>query len=139
MLKSNNPSDNILCRPAARWLALLSWGGFILWLSLMPSPPAAPGILGWDKLQHFLAYGLLALLIARVLECRRAGANRHAWWQAWLVAVLFGLLLELLQGSMRYGRSAEWPDLIADALGALLACVLFRQVERAKWKRLTGE
>ena len=120
---------------AFRCLPLVIWTLLILWLSLMSSPPSAPGILGWDKLQHFLAYGLLALLIARVTELIPAGCNRRAWWQAWLAAVLFGLLLECLQWAMHSGRAAEWSDLAADALGAFVACVIFRQLQEVNRTR----
>lgn len=128
MPKSASQHNQTGRRLAFRCLTLAAWSLLIIWLSLLSAAPAVPGIFGWDKLQHFLAYGLLALLIARVLELLPAGRDGRAWWQAWLAAVLFGLLLECLQWAMHAGRVAEWSDLAADALGALLACVIFRQV-----------
>ena len=50
-----------------RLLVSLAWGIIILWLSLTPSLPQIPGILGWDKLLHAGAYGLLSLTIAQFL------------------------------------------------------------------------
>jgi VanZ family protein len=119
--------------PVLRILVLTVWVMTIAWMSLDPSPPEIGGVLAWDKLQHVLAYGFLALLIARVLACRLRGHHRAAWWQAWIAATLFGLLLEILQLAMQKGRSAEWQDLLADALGALIVCVLFRQISILNW------
>ncbi|MCK4535691.1 MAG: VanZ family protein [Desulfuromonadales bacterium] len=132
---SNNQSNIIWSCLVFRLLVLLIWCALILWLSLDPSPPRLPGIFGWDKLLHALAYGLLALLVARVLVCLCNGQNHGAWWQAWLVATLFGLLLEVLQMTMHNGRTAEWGDLLADALGALVVCVLFRHAWRVNKKK----
>jgi hypothetical protein len=42
------------------------WGGAIVWLSLTPAPPVIKtALLGWDKFQHFAAYGMLTLLGGR--------------------------------------------------------------------------
>jgi VanZ family protein len=40
---------------------------------------------------------------------------------------------------MQAGRIAEFGDLIADTLGALAACVLFRQLQGAGWNKVQGE
>ena len=112
-----------------RLLILLTWLAAIVWLSLASMPPTAPGWLGWDKLQHALAYGVLAWLLARVLVCWRFHKNRHVWWQAWILTTGFGLLLEITQHLMQGGRVAEWGDLGADSLGALVACVVFRRCQ----------
>lgn len=99
----------------------------ILWLSLTPSPPQLPGVLGWDKLLHAGAYGLLSLLIAQALLCL-SFSFQQAWWRAALAAVVYGALLEILQMLVQTGRTAEWWDLFADALGAFVCCVIFRQM-----------
>jgi VanZ family protein len=116
-----------------KWvLATLFWGGIIAWLSLIPSPPQIPGLLGWDKLQHAGAYGLLSLLIAQAFRTLPRVQPQKAWWRAALAALCFGGLLEILQLVMQAGRTAEWWDLAADALGVSICCVLFRQVVLVK-------
>jgi len=125
---SSRPEHLAKCL-ALRLLIMLAWLAAIVWLSLDSSPPAAPGWLGWDKLQHALAYGVLAWLVAGVLVCWRSNENRHAWWQAWILTFCFGLSLEIMQHLMQRGRTAEWQDLAADSFGALVACVVFRHVQ----------
>jgi len=110
---------------------LMLWAAVILILSLAPNPPRPPGLLGWDKLQHAGAYGLLAWLLARFLVLLPVKQER-TWWLAFTLTTGFGVLLEWLQLVMALGRTAEWLDICADSLGAFLACVIFRLTLRVK-------
>jgi VanZ family protein len=111
------------CR-LARLAALLLWAGCLLWLSLTPSPPPSPSaLLSWDKLQHAGAYALLTLLCGRFFTQWRP-LSRQPWRAAWIVAVLFGGLIEILQGTLSAVRQAEWGDLAANAIGATLVVAL---------------
>lgn len=101
------------------------WALIMLWLSLTSSPPQLPGVLGWDKLLHAGAYGLLSLLLAQAMLCRSSLLHK-AWWMASVTAIAYGALLEILQLLTQTGRTAEWLDLFADAVGALFCCVIFR-------------
>ncbi len=108
----------------SRLTALLLWAGCLLWLSLTPSPPSPPSaLLAWDKLQHAGAYALLTLLLGRFFILWRP-LSRHSWLSAWLVAVVFGGLIEILQGTLSDIRQAEWGDLMANAIGASLVVVI---------------
>lgn len=106
------------------------WALIILWLSLTSSPPQLPGVLGWDKLLHAGAYGLLSLLLAQAFLCPPFLLSRP-WWPAGGVAIACGALLEILQFLAQTGRTAEWLDLFADALGIFVCCVIFRQVMKS--------
>jgi VanZ family protein len=111
------------CR-LARLAVLLLWVGCLLWLSLTPNPPSLPSaLLSWDKLQHAGAYALLTLLGGRFFSQWRP-LSRHPWRAAWMVAVLFGGLIEILQGTLSAVRQAEWGDLAANAIGATLVAAL---------------
>ncbi|PXA03775.1 hypothetical protein DDZ13_10815 [Coraliomargarita sinensis] len=76
-----------------------------------------------DKVAHFLVFGLLATAILRVPVLKKRG------WRGALIAasiaIAFGGFDELRQ-SFTPGRSVELADWIADSLGALLACALYR-------------
>lgn len=109
-----------------RLLAPALWAFIVLLLSLTSSPPRLSGFLGWDKLQHAGAYGLLSFLIMQYL-CYRSSGPRKSMWYASLTAVFFGACLEIMQLLVAEGRTAEWGDLAADAAGAFLTCVIFRQ------------
>ena len=110
-----------------RLFAPVLWALIILWLSLTSSPPQLPHILGWDKLLHAAAYGILSLLLAQAFLCSPFSMNKP-WWLAGITAVVYGALLEILQLLSQTGRTAEWLDLFADAVGACLGCVIFRQL-----------
>lgn len=85
----------------------------VSWLAFTPNPPPAAD-LGWDKANHFTAFGTLAFL---GMQCLRARAGR-AWWV--LAAMLaFGVLIELVQSQIP-GRDADAQDVLADMMGAVM-------------------
>lgn len=84
---------------------------------------AAPNVgFSYDKLAHFLVFGLVATSVIRI----PVFINRN--WNGALKVIclisLYGVLDEFRQ-SFTAGRSVEVDDWIADTLGALLASVLY--------------
>ena len=82
----------------------------VLALALMPVDVPFPGT-GWDKSNHLLAFSVMVLL------GRRACPGRTVAVLAGLLA--YGALIEVLQ-SFTPSRSADWHDLVADAVGLAL-------------------
>ena len=114
--------------PAWFWLAaLLLWAAALMLLSLLPLSGMPSPFVNSDKLQHGVAYVVLTGLLAGALTAHR-GVSTRPWLHAGLGAFLYGLLLEVLQGLMQLGRTAEWGDLLANGLGVLCACVVFRRL-----------
>ncbi len=76
----------------------------------------------YDKIVHFLVFGLLATSFFRIPYFLRKG------WKGLLMTVLivafYGILDEFHQMFTK-GRSVEFNDWLADTLGALLASVLY--------------
>lgn len=107
----------------------LAWAAALTYLSLAPEVKVPAGVPAWDKLHHFAAYALLALLLLRAVavRCRPSGLVLLA---AWIACSGYGFLLEILQQLMENGRQMEWGDQLANTLGALAACVLFRHMAR---------
>ena len=103
-------------------------------LALLPAPPQQAS-LGWDKLNHLAAFGVLAL--CAVLGWRH---QRAAQLTVLLALLAYGGAIELLQMQVP-NRQAEWGDLLADALGiavgALLALAWLRRRGRAGTKEGT--
>jgi VanZ family protein len=75
-----------------------------------------------DKLVHFALFASIGALLWIA-----AGAQRVVLVLG--VALLLGVLDESIQ-SFSPGRSAEWLDLLADAVGACLGVVVGRQLAR---------
>ena len=105
----------------AWWIPAVVYGVLIFWFSHQGQPPGVN--LGPDYLLHFLAYGLLGLLvvvgITRGLRVRMT--CRMALW-AWGIVLAYSLLDEFHQ-SFIPGRTADLADVFADGLGGLLAVV----------------
>jgi hypothetical protein len=66
-----------------------------------------------DKVEHFVAYGSLALWFGGLLPLRK-----YPWLALALLALGGGI--EITQGLMGLGREADWRDFYADAWGTAL-------------------
>ena len=122
----NCPRMKLLLRYT--FLPLLT--GFIIFIAtclVSPSQvPDMPGNILWDKLVHFGMFFFLSA-VSMIDYYRMHGGNPHTLrWICWgfLVPVLYGGVIELLQKYFFALRSAEWGDWIADILGSLTATVL---------------
>lgn len=119
----------------ARLLAGL-WAAVIAGFLLVPLPPEQEDYLphwlarllghGADALVHGALFFAFAYLLLGAL-----GAPRWRKFLAFLIAVTYGALTEWLQPRIS-GRSAEWTDLVADAVGALAGVATVALLERAK-------
>lgn len=93
-------------------------------LTLAPMPAGGPA--GSDKIYHILAFACLAFPLPLVRP-------RLAIWVV-LGVISYGGLIEMIQPF--FGRQAEWADLIADGIGAILGATVARQL--GLWLRRTG-
>ncbi len=67
-------------------------------------------VLGWDKATHFVGYFLLTTWFTGV-------ARRSRYLVVGASLVVFGGVLEIAQGLMHEGRTADWSDFLANTLG----------------------
>jgi len=102
--------------PALGYASAIFYGGLIR-IGVLPEV----GFVATDKLLHALAFGGLALLLARAAHWfRPSEALAKKLWVGAAVSSLLGLLLEVCQAFTVY-RSADALDWLADTVGALLA------------------
>jgi len=104
-----------------RWAAITGFAAGVAAvsvLSLIPSD-ALPGIEVWDKLQHLLAYLVLAVTGAVAFPGRRS--------LPWLAIglLILGCVLEAIQAFVP-GRVADVDDAVANAIGVGLGLVIAR-------------
>ncbi|KRB96949.1 hypothetical protein ASE11_16270 [Hydrogenophaga sp. Root209] len=106
---------------AARWMAYLLATAIPLALLVGGAQPFAVGLVPapWDKLAHMSVYAVLACAIG--FASRRQGAS--AMLIGFVGALLVGGLDEFSQMHLP-GRTAEFDDLVADAVGAGLGTVV---------------
>jgi len=115
-----------------RCVPLVLWSATILIFSLVPQPPRPTvPLLAWDKLQHAASYALLTLFAARFFRQWRP-VSRFPWGVALLAAVMFGGVIEVLQGALTVSRQADWHDLLANGTGAAFAALLASVARRCK-------
>ncbi len=101
------------------WL-FIGWAGLVaIWyLSLTAEPPSLDfGVTFSDKIQHAAAYGML---MAWFLQLYHRRHSRIVWATAF---ISMGILLEYLQRMTAY-RDFDYLDMLADAIGVLLAVVI---------------
>lgn len=106
----------------ARFLAML-WTLLIFIGCLTPAPEIpkidVPLI---DKWTHFVLFGGFTFLWL----CARPVRSTKALSILFFIALLFGALIEVLQGVLTFlGRSMEFMDAVADSLGGALGIGLF--------------
>jgi VanZ family protein len=102
--------------------ALIIWSIGIIYLSLMPvSNDQITFFKHEDKMAHVLIYAIQCLLL---LSCLKTN-QKFRMWIAIIIAVLFGISLEILQGTLNTGRHFDYFDIIANIIGALLGSAIF--------------
>lgn len=95
---------------------------------LIPSSdvPKMPEGVPWDKLVHFGMFFFLSavsLIDYYRLHKKNPAMLRWIFW-GFVIPVIYGGAIELLQGYFTMSRSAEWGDWIADILGSLTATIV---------------
>lgn len=101
----------------AFWLA----AGFAFVMAVLPRPPHLPGDPS-DKVQHIIAFAVLAVLAA--LGYRRVPALRIA-----LALSLFGAAIELVQLIPSLHRDGDVVDWCADTVSAAILLLLVRALQ----------
>jgi VanZ family protein len=101
-------------------LLFIGWMVFLTVLSLLPNGGVALGT-KWDKIAHFAAYFITALLFYRAFRNRLTRADIYAV----LFAFCYGAILELVQWIVPH-RVGSFKDLAANFFGVLFFFVLYR-------------
>ncbi len=123
-----------------RYILTLAQAGFILYLSTA-SFSGEPMFPHADKVFHALFYGLLALLCLWSLRASHWRDRSGLPFIAGIIAVAYGSGMELVQMRLAH-RSAEFGDVIADAIGAAfflsLAALFMRSSNRRRSSTVRG-
>jgi VanZ family protein len=99
------------------WIAIsAALVGAIIYSSLTPDL-ALPTPDGFDKVEHFTAYCALAVWFTGLYP-------RARYWQVVSGLLALGLGVEVAQGVMQLGRSAELLDMAANAAGVGVGLLL---------------
>ncbi len=123
-------------------LPAILWALVILILTLMPGKYIPPAgffeIFHPDKLVHVAIFAvLIALCLHGFLKQETFSLLRlHPMVIAFSGCVLYGLLLEAMQGTLLADRYFEWMDAAANTAGCAVGAGLFRYFKRTISGRL---
>ena len=115
-------SENSFIKKRARFIAIL-WTLLVLFLCLLPSnkiPEFNVPLI--DKWVHFLLFGCFSFLW--LLTLKQYSFLHLLFWA--IITAVFGWFIEELQGFfIVLGRAKDSFDVLADAIGGVLGCILF--------------
>ncbi|MDD5580114.1 MAG: VanZ family protein [Methylobacter sp.] len=105
---------------------------------LRPDPHLAVGVVGWDLVDHAIAYGLLSILLLSTFVKQRRQLSMTL--MGVLVCSLIGVMFEYSQYWFTSTRQFSFYDAIANIFGSVLGVAafwgvklwLFANAERAK-------
>lgn len=109
-------------------MVLALWLLLLLVLSLIPVP-APKTHLPADKLEHFIAYGITAVLVIRHF-IGRVRKDRLVVLSI-LMASSYGALLEVLQGLTPH-RQPSLEDTLANTVGAVVFALVYSATKKNK-------
>lgn len=99
------------------------WLWSVLWMlavaivviaSLVPAQDLPEVPRGFDKVEHFTAYAMLAAGAVQLFQ------RRLSWGFVCVLLVLMGIGLEYLQARMGLGRMLDRQDALANTIGVLI-------------------
>lgn len=112
------------------------WALLILLLCVMPGKSLPnwewADIFQIDKFIHALLFVVLAFLMATGMRRQQSAGTLRvgSWWTTAVVCILYGIGLEIMQGTMLTGRTGDPLDGIANSVGAVVGLVYLRWEER---------
>lgn len=113
-----------LLKPLRRprlWLALWTLAlAIVVVVCLVPAPELPETPPGGDKIEHALAYFLLAASAVQLF------ATRRALIAAGIGLFVLGVLIEFAQGAFTTTRSMDAMDALADAVGVIAGLAIAR-------------
>ena len=109
----------------------------ILFVTSIPGHVVPRQLAPYDKVVHFVIYGLFAVLLSRDLAQVTGGGRWRTAFLAFAIAGAFGAVDEWHQGFVP-GRSTDPADWRADSIGAAGGAILFAFFSRIRASRAVG-
>lgn len=82
------------------------------------------GVSNGDKIFHCLSYTLLSFLWFNTLRYRFQIKKLSALLYAAVASIIFGIVIEVLQGTLTTSRAADVYDVLANTLGVFITILL---------------
>jgi VanZ family protein len=91
----------------------------------------------FDKFAHFCMY--FTLMASIILETRKASIGNRSYFFLSLYPFFYGIIMEILQGTLTSTRTASFYDVLFNTLGIIMSVLLwflFRLVYKVKVRSL---
>jgi VanZ family protein len=114
----------------------ISWALLILALCTFTTPsldvPDLFDLIKPDKVAHFFFYAVYVILFQRSFSTMPSGSvySRNQYSLPLLSGILYGGLIEIYQGLLLPNRTADYVDVIANAIGAIIGWMITRMMGR---------
>ncbi|WP_445714822.1 VanZ family protein [Flavobacterium sp.] len=109
------------------FLLTIFWAILIAVLSLVSFKSIAKGIVsGNDKFFHFVFYAIFAILL------RLSIRNKKMNFFIICIVVIYGIIIEILQGVLTTTRESDLFDALANTLGAIVGLKGLHYVKKQK-------
>jgi VanZ family protein len=78
-----------------------------------------------DKMLHAIAYFILTLfwLFYYLMKISKKNDYKLNFFYISALVIVFGMLIEVLQGALTNYRQPDWADILANSIGVLVACL----------------
>lgn len=87
-------------------------------------------LLSFDKFVHAGIFFVLLILTVKGLS---ESSNKHPKKTALLLCIIYGGLLEVMQGTVFAERSADVYDFMANSFGSLVAVLVYDAINKKGW------
>jgi len=122
----------MLWRKALIYKEAVIVGLIILYASLIREPHIRlPEVAFADKWGHLLAYMLLGCMLTLDL-IRDKRKKMWVWLFGMVIPIVYGGVIELVQGAFLYPRTADWLDWLADIAGTVIGTSIAAGIWQAK-------
>ena len=111
----------ILSKDSTLFFAIASSVGILI-LSLINKVPSPAGLTINDKLGHTIAY--LCLGFFWLTFAKHHTKKRVSFFLIALACIVYGIIIELMQGALTSTRTASVLDVIANTSGVIIACFI---------------
>ena len=109
----------------------------ILWTIVLSTLCGLPGnsfpdlslwaLLRFDSFAHAFVFAVFSFLWAVAFRKQRqfAWLYKYSISAAFIFSIIYGVLIEFLQYAIFFRRSADFLDMVSDALGGLIGIIIF--------------
>jgi VanZ family protein len=105
--------------PSIIWVFVIAVGSFI------PSS-TIPSLVVSDKWIHFVFYAIFSFLLflSSLSNTNKSHTVLSRWTYVFIIGVIVGVLVEIIQHSFISGRHGEWMDIAANSSGLVFALII---------------